>query len=56
MSGLYRYCPHNRVSEAIRMGWTNLGPLPGNHGFYQVLVFWEHEGDVAPWFDGEGGQ
>ena len=49
MSGFYRYCPHDRVDEATRLGWINLGPLPGAHGRYQVLVYWPDEGD-GPWF------
>ena len=52
IAGLYRYCPHARVVEAEMLGWINLGPLPGNHGRYQVLVYWPNEGDDAPWFAG----
>jgi len=49
MNGWYRYCPHDRAAEAEALGWENIGPLPGNHGFYAVLLFWPHECDPV-WF------
>ena len=50
MTGLYRYCRHGLVDDAVCMGWLNLGPLPGNHGLYGSLVYWPGNGD-GPWFD-----
>lgn len=54
LDGVYRYCQYARVAEAEAVGWQNLGPLPGNHGNYAVLMFWPHEGE-GPWFaEGHG--
>jgi hypothetical protein len=49
LDGVYRYCRYARVAEAEALGWQNLGPLPGNHGNYAVLMFWPHSGE-GPWF------
>ena len=42
-----RYARHADVPTMESAGWRNLGPLPGNHGHWSVLMIWTGEGEPS---------
>ena len=44
--GHYRYVNHARVSAYEALGWRDLGPVAGSHGYWSRLMF--HEAQDEP--------